>query len=102
MLERLIKAKSAEFVCSTCNKTSPAGSTAHILIHVEQLPQPPSEIHVGFAPNEEPKRVVVVPRMTPPIKDKRHQGRVLIIDRKECDTCHKHAARSIAVRNCFL
>ena len=102
MLERIITVCGAAFTCSTCNLELPAGSRAHVQLHVEIAPQPCAEIHVGFAPNESPARVIVMPRMAASIAHKRWRVRFLVITRKECDACETRARLATLRRNCFV
>jgi hypothetical protein len=102
MLEQHIKVQGAAFVCSTCNKDIPAGEVAHVLLHVETSPQQPAEIHVGFMPNHEPKKVIVVPRMAATREHLRAKGRRVVIDRRECDACNTEVRLATLRRNCFV
>jgi len=102
MLERIVKAKGAEFTCTTCNSRMAAGETAHIQMHVERAKQRPSKIHVGFAPNEEPKRVIVAPFATIFVEHTRCRGRHIVITRKECDACDTKVKLATLRRNCFI
>jgi hypothetical protein len=102
MLERIVKIRGGEFTCSTCNTPQPAGSVAHTQFHIEVAEQKPAEIHVGFAPNEEVKRVIVVPRMVASNLHIRCQGRHPVITRKECDACDTKVKLATLRRNCFV
>jgi hypothetical protein len=102
MLERSDTVRGAAFICSTCNRELPAGSRAHVQHHVEVSQQACATIHVGFAPNESPPRVIVAVRMTPSVAHKRAKGHGLVITRKECDECDMRARLATTRRNCFI
>jgi len=98
----IVKVRGAAFVCEMCGKTIPKGEIAHILMHIEVAPQAPAEIHVGFAPNEKPDRVIIVPRMAAVRKHTRGEGRFVVLDRKECDPCNTLARLAVLAQNCCV
>ena len=102
MQECITTVRGGAFTCSTCNAELPAGSRAHVQHHVEVAPQPCAEIHVGFAPNEAPARVIVAVRMAASVAHKRAKGRGLDVTRKECDACDLRARLAVLRRNCFV
>ena len=102
MPEQIITVRGAAFVCTTCNKDIAAGEISHVQFHMEHVPDPPAEIHVGFMPNHEPPTICIVPRMPEPSRFKRHKGMHPVIDRKECDPCNTKVRLNTLRLNCFV
>ena len=102
MLERVIKVKGGEFVCSTCNAIIPAGETAHTQFHIEVTEQRPADIDFALMPNHEPPTFRVILRTAGAIQFTRNQGRHIIITRKECDACNTKVKLATLRRNCFV
>ena len=105
MLERIIKVKGGEFVCSTCNTVIPAGETAHTQFHIEveeAADQPRTELDFALMPNHEPPTFRVILRTAEAVKFNRSQGRHPVITRKECDACDTKVKLATLRRNCFV